>query len=210
MRAASACLRRWTSGFGWRVAFGGQVALCVMATLVLVLIAAFWRAPARAGTHNGPPWPAPGPAQVATGVRAAGLPLLAIPGQVVRFAVHLDVLVDGRRVTVPTSIGIDTPGHLVAPLYTADSSGIIHVAANSDQDVFTLGQFFAEWQVPLAAHRLGGLRISPRDPLVAYVDGSRITGDPDAVLLTPHLEIAVTYRPGALLVPKSYAFPAGT
>jgi hypothetical protein len=210
MRAASAHVRRWTSRLGWRGAFGGQLALCVTATLVLVLIAAFWRAPARAGTHSGPPWPAPGPAQVATGVRAAGLPLLAIPGQVVRFAVHLDVLVDGRRVAVPAGIGVDTTGHLVAPLYTADTSGIIHVASDSDQDVFTLGQFFAEWQVPLAAHRLGGLRISPRDPLVTYVDGSRVAGDPDAVLLTPHLEIAVTYCPGALPVPRSYAFPAGT
>jgi hypothetical protein len=30
------------------------------------------------------------------------------------------------------------------------------------------------------------------------------------VLLTPHLQIAVTYRPGAARVPASYSFPAGT
>ena len=123
--------------------------------LVLLLVAAFWRAPARAGTRTGPPWPAPGPAQVAAGVRAAGLPMLAIPGQVVRFAVHLDVLVDGRRVTVPAGIGIDTPGHRVAPLYTADTLGIIHVAADSDENVFTLGQFFAEWGIPLSSTQVG-------------------------------------------------------
>lgn len=210
MRAASARVRRWVPGLGWPTALRGQVALSVAATLALVLAAAVWRAPARAETRIGPPWPAPGPAQVAAGARAAGLPMLAIPGQVVRFAVHLDVLVDGRRVTVPPGIGIDAPGHLVAPLYTTDTSGIIHIAADSDEDVFTLGQFFAEWQVPLDAHRLGGLRISPGDPQVTYVDGSRVTGDPGAVLLTPHLEIAVTYRPGPLPVPGSYAFPAGT
>jgi hypothetical protein len=31
-----------------------------------------------------------------------------------------------------------------------------------------------------------------------------------AVLLTPHLQIAVTYRPGPARVPATYAFPAGT
>ena len=210
MGAVSARVRRRTSGLGWLIAFRGQVALSAAATLLLVLIAVFSRSPARAETRTDPPWPAPGPAQVALGVRAAGLPLLAIPGQVVRFAVHLDVLVDGKRVTVPAGIGIDTPGHRVAPLYTADTSGTIHVASDSDQDVFTLGQFFAEWQVALAADRLGGLRISPGDPLVTYVDGSRVGGNPDSVLLTPHLEIAVTYRRGAMPVPDSYAFPAGT
>jgi hypothetical protein len=210
MGAAPARVRRWTSGLAWPPPFGSQVALCSVATLLLVLVAIAARGSAGAETRSGPPWAAPGPAEVATGVRAAGLPLLAVPGQVVRFAVHLDVLVDGRRVTVPAGIGIDGPGRRMAPLYTVDTSGIIHVASDSNQEVFTLGQFFAEWQVPLTAGRLGGLRISRRDPLVTYVNGSRVAGDAGAVLLTPHLEITVTYRPGALSAPHSYAFPAGT
>lgn len=49
--------------------------------------------------RGAPPWPAPAPSAVAAGVRAAGLPLLAAPGEVVRFAVHLDVIVDGKPVT---------------------------------------------------------------------------------------------------------------
>ena len=38
----------------------------------------------------------------------------------------------------------------------------------------------------------------------------RVAGQPGSVLLTPHLAIAVTYRPGAVAIPASYPFPAGT
>jgi hypothetical protein len=211
MGAGPARIRRRALRPGWPPSFGGQVTAGAAASLLLLVLAVvFSRGSARAETRGGPPWPAPGAAQVATGVRAAGLPMLAIPGQVVRFAVHLDVLVDGRYVTVPAGIGIDGPGRRVAPLYTDDSSGVIHVASDSDQEVFTLGQFFDEWQVPLAAGHLGGLRISRSQLLVTYVDGSKVAGNPDGVLLTPHLEIVVTYRPGKLRIPDSYAFPAGT
>ncbi len=158
-------------------------------------------------TRGAPPWPAPAAALVAAGVRAAGLPLLAVPGDVVRFAVHLDVIVDGRPVTVPSGIGVDLTARRVAPLYTSDDSGIVHVATNSDQDVFTLGQFFDEWQVRLSRGRLGGLRAAP---VTVFLDGSRAAGAPGSVLLTPHLQIAVTYRPGPAPVPATYSFPAGT
>ena len=66
------------------------------------------------------------------------------------------------------------PLKLSSPLYTADTSGIVHVAANSDQSVFTLGQFFAEWQVPLSRGRLGGLRAAPSAPVAVYLDGSPV------------------------------------
>jgi hypothetical protein len=158
--------------------------------------------------RGAPPWPAP--ASVAAGVRAAGLPLLAAPGEVVRFAVHLNVIVDGQPVTVPSGIGVDAPARRTSPLYTADTSGIVHVTANSDQSVFTLGQFFAEWQVPLSRSRLGGLRAAPSAPVAVYLDGSAVAGAPGSVLLTPHLQIAVTYRPGRAPVPSDFAFPAGT
>jgi hypothetical protein len=49
--------------------------------------------------------------------------------------------------------------------------------------------------------------------LTGYLNGSRVTGSPGSVMLTPHQEIAVTYRPGSRFraaVPAVYAFPAGT
>ncbi len=35
-------------------------------------------------------------------------------------------------------------------------------------------------------------------------------GQPGSVVLTPHVEIAVTYRAGTAAAPAGYAFPAGT
>jgi hypothetical protein len=194
--------------------FGARVALSAVATVLLVL-ADRGLDPARLEARGAPPWPAPASAQVPAGVHAAGLALPAGQPDVVRFAVHLDVIVDGRRVTVPRGIGVDARGPLTAALYTSDSSGIIHVESDSDQSVFTLGQFFDEWQVTLTRDQLGGLRASRHDPVAVYLDGSRVAGSrvaglPGSMMLTPHQEITVTYRPGAVAVPAGYAFPAGT
>ena len=120
---------------------------------------------------------------------------------------HLDVIVDGKPVTVPSGIGVDARARRTSPVYTSDDSGIVHVAADSDQGVFTLGQFFGEWQVPLSRGHLGGLRAST---VSVFLDGSPVAGPPGSVLLTPHLQIAVAYRPGSARVPATYAFPAGT
>jgi hypothetical protein len=184
--------------------FGVRAALGAVATALLLLGLRGSHGPGLEA-RGAPPWAAP--ASVAAGVRAAGLPLLFAPGEVVRFAVHLDVIVDGQPVIVPSGIGVDAPARRFAPLYTADTSGIVHVTSNSDQDVFTLGQFFDEWQVPLTRGRLGGLRAAP---VTVYLDGSRVAGPPGSVLLTPDLQITVTYRPGSARVPAAYPFPAGT
>ena len=62
----------------------------------------------------------------------------------------------------------------------------------------------------LSPRRLRGLAASRHDPVTVYLDGSRVTGPLGSVMLTPHQEIAVTYRPGRVAIPVSYAFPAGT
>ena len=193
------------AGFGARVAYSA-----VATVLLLVLAIRGSRGPAPLEARGAPPWPAPASARVPVGVHAAGLALLSTQPDVVRFAVHLDVIVDGRRITVPAGIGIDVRRRLAAALYTSDTSGIIHVDSDSDGSVFTLGQFFDEWQVALTPERLGGLRTSRHDPVAVYLNGSRVAGQPGSVMLTPHLAIAVTYRPGAVPVPASYPFPAGT
>ena len=184
--------------------------LCTATTVLLVLAIHDAPGPSRPEARGAPPWPAPVSGRVSAGVHAAGLSLLATPGDVVRFAVHLDVIVNGRRVTVPAGVGFDARGRLIAALYTSDASGIIHVDSDSEGSVFTLGQFFDEWQVTLTPEYLGGLRTSRHDPVGVYVNGARVDGQPGSVMLTPHQEIAVTYRPGTAAVPPGYAFPAGT
>jgi hypothetical protein len=205
--AAGARARRALTALGRPADFGVRLAACTVTTVLLVIAIIGAGRPARPQARGGPPWPAP--AQVSTGVRAAGLSLQPIPGQVVRYTVHLDVIVDGQRVTVPAGIGIDYRAHLIADLYSDDTSGIIHVTSDSQQAVYTLGQFFAEWQVALAARHLGGLRVSRSDPVQLYLDGARVTGDPGSLVLAPHQEIVVAYRAGSARIPAGYAFPAG-
>jgi hypothetical protein len=72
--------------------------------------------------------------------------------------------------------------------------------------------FCAVATVPLVL-AFRGPRASRHDPVTVYLNGSRVTGPPGSVMLTPHQEIAVTYRPGSgfrAVVPVGYAFPAGT
>ncbi|MFJ8310920.1 MULTISPECIES: hypothetical protein [unclassified Streptomyces] len=155
-----------------------------------------------------PPWPAPADASAA--VREAGLPMLSSEGVVQHTHTHLDVLVDRRSVTVPASIGIDEPGGRISPVHTHDTSGVIHVESPRPA-VFTLGQFMAEWRVPLAADRIGGLRTGKGRHLTAYVNGRKVGGDPAAIVLRDHDEIAlvVARDTDTGSVPKSYAWPPG-
>jgi hypothetical protein len=181
--------------------FGGSVVISGVATVLLLVAITGARRPEHPEVRGAPPWPAP--SAVAIGVREAGLALGSSPVVVTRYAVHLDVLVDGKPVRVPAGIGVDQRGGLLAPLSTSDDSGVIHVACDASAPVFTLGEFFDEWQVPLTA-------------ATAYVNGTPYGGDPGAVVLAPHQEILVSYGPrppaagSAGRVPSRYAFPAGT
>jgi hypothetical protein len=199
--------RRGVAALGRPAGFRIRLAVSAAATALLVVAIIGASRPGRPEARGGPPWPAP--AQVATGVRAAGLSLQPVPGLVVRYAVHLDVIVDGQRVTVPAGIGIDYRARLIAGLYSDDTSGIIHVASDSQRESYTLGQFFAEWQVALGVGHLGGLRVSRHDPVEVYLDGSRMAGDPGSLVLAPHQEIVVAYRAGSVSIPAGYAFPGG-
>jgi hypothetical protein len=174
--------------------FGGSVVISLIATALLLVAITGAQRPVRPQNSGAPPWPAP--RSMAAGVRMAGLSLGAAPGIVTRYAVHLDVLVNGKPVRVPAGIGLDRAAREIAPLYTDDGSGVVHIDSDSPAPQFTLGEFFDEWQVPLAR-------------AAAFVDGSRHSGDAAAVVLAPHQEIAVTFGPAVTSIPDAYAFPGG-
>ena len=100
------------------------------------------RAPAGLpGELKGPaPWPA-NTAELRPRLTALGLPALAREGRALHIHQHLDVFVEGRRVTVPAGIGIDPAAGFIAPLHTHDATGVVHVESPSAKPFF-LGQFF--------------------------------------------------------------------
>jgi hypothetical protein len=160
-------------------------------------------------------------------IRYAGIPPLL--GAVLRHDhVHLDVIVDGRKVTIPAGIGMAEPadrgpcppgngtsgdcatgesffGQVAnSPLHTHSRSGLIHIESDRRR-TFSLGEFFDEWGVRLDARCIGG----HCGRLRAFVDGRRHTGDPRRIVLTNHQEIALVSGSGR--APRSYAgiWPGG-
>ena len=156
------------------------------------------------------PWPA-NQEQLAARLDEAGLPALTAMEQLdFHIHQHLDLFVNGERVTVPANIGI-APGVGIAILHTHDSSGVIHVESPERRD-FTLGDFFDVWGVRLSDTCLGGYCDDGSDSLRAFVNGRAFDGDPSQTLLREHEEIVLAYGTPDQLpdpVPSSYEFPAG-
>ena len=158
------------------------------------------------------PWPA-NIGQLRARLDAIGLPALGTMGTRLHIHQHLDVYVDGRRVTVPEGVGIGTNGPQVffSPLHTHDATGVVHVESPVVK-TFTLGQFLAVWGVRFTPRCLGGYCVRGADRIRVYSDGRPVTGDPRALPLEEHEEIVVTYGTKAQLpkpIPSSYPFPAG-
>ena len=156
--------------------------------------------------------------------------LIPVLGGLVRHDhVHLDVIVDGRKVTVPAGIGLAEPvddgpckpptpavsecsagDYFTAfvansPLHTHSASGIIHIEADRPGR-YTLGQFFDEWGVRLTQTCLGGYCAGRGKELAVFVDGRRANGALRAVVLGNRQEIAVVFgdRRDFRSVPSTY------
>jgi hypothetical protein len=165
-------------------------------------------------------------------IAAAGLtPLIGRPTR--HDHMHLDVIVDGKRVTVPAGIGqaepVDrgpgpcppppesrtigdcAPGRYftaevaAAQLQTHTSSGIIHLQSER-REVLTLGQLFDVWGVRFDAGCLGAHCGGDGKELRVYVGGTRLRGDPRRLVLRDQQVIAVVFGgPGSFAsVPSTY------
>lgn len=167
-------------------------------------------APAQHGSDTAlPPWPLP--ADPVSGARAAGLNVAPMEGTARHFHAHLDIIVNGRPVPVAADLGVSPAQQGMSELHTHDAGGLIHIESPAARQRYILGQLFNEWQVKLSAAGIGGLRTDATHTLTAYIDGRPWAGDPAAIELTPHREIALVYGPpGAQTgAPKSYAFQPG-
>jgi hypothetical protein len=158
-----------------------------------------------------PPWGPGNGTQLKPRLLAMGLAPLPQEGTVVHIHQHLDLYVDGRKITVPALIGISIAQKFFSPIHTHDTTGIIHVES-ATASAFSLGQAFGVWGVPLAADRIGGLGGGGGKLLRTWVNGRPVAGDPTRIVLDAHQEIVIAYGTQAQMpktVPSSYAFPAG-
>lgn len=172
--------------------------------------------------------PAPWPLLRYALSRIANAGVTPLLGRVIRHDhLHLDVIVNGRKVKVPGGVGLAEPvdggpcpqgpgssGDCAtgesffaqvanAPLHTHASSGLIHIESDR-KDTYTLGQVFDEWGVRFDRSCVGGYCTGGGRQLRVYVNGRRVTGDPRAVVLAERQEIAVVFGSDFGSVPSRY------
>ncbi|MEO6536663.1 MAG: hypothetical protein ABIT47_03130 [Candidatus Paceibacterota bacterium] len=142
-------------------------------------------------------------------LKAIGLPALAAEGNVLHIHQHLDLIINGQPMIIPSHIGVNEVAGFISPLHSHDTTGIIHVESNVVRD-FTLGEFFDIWGVELTADCLGGYCNTGSATMRIYSNGTLYSGSPRDLVLTAHQEIVFSYGSTTpTTIPTTYAFPAG-
>jgi len=129
---------------------------------------------------------------------------------------HLQVYVDGKPRALPAAIGMVGPVSEQTPygpfygaeqcyyfLHTHASDGIIHIESPSVR-IYTLGNFFDEWNQPLSGAQVAG----DKGKVTAFVNGKPWTKDPRAIPLVPHASIQLDV--GSPVVPAREISWSGT
>jgi hypothetical protein len=165
------------------------------------------------GAKTAPPWAAP--TNVSERANLAGLNLLPNETLDRHDHAHLDIIVDGKPVALPAYIGIEGGANStgISSLHTHDDSGVIHIESPAGKR-FTLGQVFDEWNVFLSPTEIGSLKNgTDGKTLTYYLNGKKLTTDPNNLELLKHEEIAVVYGTAAenakVKVPSTYKWTNG-
>jgi hypothetical protein len=147
------------------------------------------------------PWP---PEVAHLQDRLAPLNLTANPTEQLAYHIHqhLDIYLNGKKITVPQCIGIYGCYQnfaFITELHTHRPDGIIHVEAPSNKH-YTLGTFFAQWGVFLNSRCVGAYC----QGYTWYVNGKQQTGPPYALKLEPHQEIVIAIGKPPATIPSTY------
>jgi hypothetical protein len=144
------------------------------------------------------PWE-PDVARLADRLLPLGLSQLEVEQLAFHIHQHLDIFVNGKRVAVPASIGINQGAGWLTEQHTHDGSGILHVESAEKRD-YVLGGIFGEWGVWLDSKCIGAYC----NGLKWYVNGKQQTGDPWGLVLKDHQEIAIVVGSPPEKIPSTY------
>jgi hypothetical protein len=129
---------------------------------------------------------------------------------------HLAIYVNGTARVIPEGIGIMPPrteqssseGPFVTGgscdywLHAHTADGIIHIESPT-QRIYTLGNWFDIWGIPLDSSHVG----PATGTVIAYVNGQRYSGDLRAIPLNAHDLIQLDVNKD--VAPTPFTFPAG-
>ncbi|WP_235835374.1 MULTISPECIES: hypothetical protein [Arthrobacter] len=167
--------------------------------------------PTAAASASGAGWDI-NPAGADQRIKAAGLEILTAEGTAEHYHAHLDVLVNGKPVSVPGGIGFtfgtDGQPNGISALHTHDTSGVIHIEAPTAGLKYTVGQVLKEWGV-LDGKDATGAPHGGTAGWTAYVNGAKQDGAVGDIVLKAHEEVVLSYGTAPSTIPSSYAFPAG-
>lgn len=140
----------------------------------------------------------------------------ALESTIFHIHVHVAIFVNGQEQQVPLGVGIGQPwqvedsaegpfvtdGSCFYWIHTHTEDGVVHIESPVRRR-FTLGDFFAIWQVPLSATQVG----PAQGPVIAYVNGSRDDTTPSDIPLLSHERIQLDI--GGDVPPYVFDFPPG-
>ena len=146
----------------------------------------------------------------------SGIPCDALESTVVHIHVHLAIFVNGEEQQVPYGIGIGQPwdisdsnegpfvdnGSCFYWIHTHTGDGVVHIESPLRRR-FTLGDFFAIWQLPLSASQVGPVQ----GQVITYINGQRDATSPPDIPLLPHARIQLDV--GGDVPPYPFDFPPG-
>jgi hypothetical protein len=120
-----------------------------------------------------------------TGATIDGVPCLTSE----KYHVHMVVSIyrNGTRLALPAGLGLTGCAY---ELHTHDSSGIVHLEAES-QRTFTLGQFFSVWGQSVSSSSVAGIS---GQAWFYTIDSGKVTpftGNPATIQFAPSREIAI-------------------
>jgi hypothetical protein len=141
----------------------------------------------------------------ATGQQVDGIQCNAGEKTVTHVHTHLTIFVNGQARVIPYGVGIpgfqavQTPqgpfvetGSCFYWLHTHANDGILHVESPSATETFTLGQFFAEWGIPLSSTQVGS--VTGKQTVFFTAPGKKVgiyKGDPANLPLGSHYQIQI-------------------
>jgi hypothetical protein len=145
-----------------------------------------------------------------------GISCDALEGTIVHIHVHVAVFVGGQEEQIPFGIGIGQPwqvsdsdqgpfvtnGSCFYWIHTHTEDGIVHIESPLRRR-FSLGDFFAIWQMPLSANQVG----PAQGQVILYVNGQKSSTNPPDVTLLPHERIQLDV--GGDVPPYQFDFPNG-
>jgi hypothetical protein len=145
-----------------------------------------------------------------------GISCDALESTVQHIHVHLAIFVGGQEEQVPLGIGIGQPWQVTDSaegafvndgacfywLHTHTEDGVVHIESPVRRR-FTLGDFFAIWQMPLNDNQVG----AAQGAVITYVNGQRSSVAPQDVPLLAHARIQLDV--GGDVPPYQFDFPDG-